>query len=61
MARLEAVYLRRVQRAGFENVRIESDKVVGELPSDASDRTVALQIAKEEGWQITGNQVLVSE
>ena len=51
---------RRVQRAGFESVRTEGNKVMGQLPADKFDARVALQVARENGWAIVGNQVIAA-
>ena len=48
---------RRVERAGFEDVAIQGDRVVGTLPSDG---VVAAHIAKTQGWEIAGDQVFAA-
>ena len=51
---------RRVRSAGFDFVETKGTQVKGVVPSKAFERTVALQCAKENGWSIVGNHVIVS-
>lgn len=54
------VLVKRVRRAGFEAPQVENGKVIGFLPSDEFDARIAKQVAKEEGWIIKGNVVMVA-
>lgn len=54
------VLCRRVSRAGFTCVSIKGSKVEGCIPRNEFDRTVARQIAKENGWQIKNGVVIAA-
>ncbi len=51
------VQIKRLERAGLVDVQVVDGVAVGQVPSDASDARIALQIAKEEGWTVSGSTV----
>lgn len=55
-----SVIAKRLEKAGFERIEIESDRVVGMVPGNKSDQIIALQIAKESNWRIQGHFVVAS-
>lgn len=54
------VLVKRVRRAGFNLPEIKGNQVIALIPRDEFDRVVALQCAKENGWEIKNGQVFAA-
>lgn len=54
------VLVKRVCRAGFQLPEIKGNQVIALIPRDDFDRVVALQCAKENGWEIKNGQVFAA-
>jgi hypothetical protein len=52
-----AIIAGRMRRAGFIKVQEYGYSVSAKLPVDEFDRTIALQVAKENGWNVVGASV----